>query len=276
MHKITLIADVSSVLVFLWLIYKVACTGLATPGRCRLLHGLRLELQDQSVRLAAELERLAGQVRKRMITDPAAALRKFPDGEGAAAEAGIPAEYRPAGLLQRIAAACLAGDAELAWDEHRHWLQRISFGWSARLAHGKQAKEFGLLFTVIGALLAFAHLSQVSKPFEVFGALSLAMVTTIVGLLLSLFVSHCLVQRFYIQYRQLQIESEEVVLTVLRHAGRLRALARPGRQQAARRLKPPNSNGKVLLPILGDGTSPLVLYADTPPGGNGGVRCVKK
>jgi len=278
MQTTAIIANVLAGAVFVWLTYKAACTCLATPARCRLLSGLRTELTDQSIRLAAELDRLAAQVRRKTISDPAAALRVLPDGRSAAAEAGMPSDYRPARLLHRIVTARLAGDAELAWDEYRHWLQRVSFGWSARMSHGKQAKEFGLLFTVTGALLAFASLSQVSKPFEVFGALSLAMLTTIVGLLLSLLVSHCLVQRFYLQYRRLQIESEEAVLKVLRHAGRLQVAARPTRppRRAVSRKPPQDGNGKVLLPILPTGASSLVLYADAPSDGNGGVRCAKK
>jgi len=276
MQNYTLIADISSVFVFLWLTYKVACIGLATPGRCRLLRALLSELQHQSVKMAAELERLAGQIREGRTADPIAALRLLPEGKSESAAAGMPAEYRPASLLHRIVTARLAGEAERAWDEYRYWLRRISFGWSAQLAFGKQAKEFGLLYTVIGALLAFAHLSQVSKPFEVFGALSLAMVTTIVGLLLSLLVSHFLVQQFCSQYRELQIESERIVLDVLRRAGRVPAPLGRKREKAARRKRSAAAERQTPSPIPGHGATPIVLYASMPHDGNGGARCVQK
>lgn len=276
MHTIAMIANLLATAVFVWLTYKAVCTSLATPGRCRLLRGLRSEFQEQTGRLAAELDRVAEQVRKNRVTPAAAKVRKLPDWQGAAAAAGMPADYRPAGLLHRVAMARLAGDAELAWDEYRHWLQRISFGWSAQLSHGKQAKEFGLLFTVVGALLAFANLSQVSKPFEVFGALSLAMLTTIVGLLLSLLVSHCLVQRFYFQYRQLQIDSEAAVLTILRHAGRWPPTVRPARRRVSKRTAASGGNGQTPLPAVAASASPLVLYANACHDANGGVRCAEQ
>ena len=276
MQNYTLIADISSVFVFLWLTYKVACIGLATPGRCRLLRGLLTELQHQNAQMTAELQRLAGQVREGRIADPITALRLLPEGKSESAAAGMPAEHRPASLLHRIVTARLAGEADRAWDEYRYWLRRVSFGWSAQLAFGKQAKEFGLLYTVIGALLAFAHLSQVSKPFEVFGALSLAMLTTIAGLLLSLLVSHCLVQQFCSRYRELQIESERIVLEILRRAGQVPVPLRRSRKTGAGRKRSAAAERLATQPVLNNEAASVVRYSVVPHDGNGGVRCIQK
>lgn len=267
MQTLEILANAVAGVIFLWLTYKAVCTCAATPSRCRLLRNLRTEFADQGRRLVGEVERLAGQSRHRHPHELATAIPRLYDWHGAAAGAGLPADYRPAEILHRIATARLAGDVDLAWDEYRHWLRRIAFDWPSRLSYGKQAKEFGLLFTVVGALLAFSNLSQVAEPFEVFGALSLAMLTTIVGLLLSLLASHFLVQRFFVQYRQLQIESEQTVLMVLRHLCRLPLTVRPVQTRHIQRKTSPTANAMYELPIL---------YLGSPPGGNGGVPCGRK
>ena len=100
--------------------------------------------------LVADIERLAKQPRCRGLRVLAAAVAKRCELPGAAVRAGLPPDYRPTEILHRIATARLAGDADLAWDEYRHWLRRIAFDWPSRLSYGKQAKEFGLLFTARG------------------------------------------------------------------------------------------------------------------------------
>ena len=262
MQNIGLISTLIATAVFLGLTYKAACIVLATRGRCRLLCGVRVEMRKQGRQLAAEVERIADRVEKRKRTDVPAAIGQVTGKQRAASRCELPSDYQPLRLLRRILEAALAGAEEVAWDELRHWLQRLTFNASSRLTLAKQAKEFGLLFTVIGALLAFGSLSQMSKPFEVFGALSLAMVTTIVGLLLSLLITHC-VQRFYTAHGELKIESEQAVLMLLRSTSRL---------QGARREHATSVEGSA----AGDHSIEtwFVMPATAPSNGNGGLRCV--
>jgi hypothetical protein len=123
---------------------------------------------------------------------------------------------------------------------------------------------FGRLYTVVGAFLAFACLSDKAKPFEVFGALSLAMLTTIVGLLISLAIDHWLVQRFYGKWQAVQIESEQVVLELLRNLGELRSRCRRARQTARTHAGPDHTGQAVRRPTL---------HASADASCDGGVRC---
>lgn len=266
MPSLAMIINLLAIAVFSWLTYQTICTAAATPARCRFLRHLQSEFTDQGFRLTAEVDRLFKQPRNRSQDDVAAALARPTDWPGAVVRAGLPPDYRPAEILYRIAIARLAGDVTLAWDEYRHWLRRVGFGWSERLSYGRQAKEFGLLFTVLGALLAFGNLSQLAKPFEVFGALSLAMLTTIVGLLLSMLASHVLVQRFCVQYRQLQIESEKTVLQVLRHLSRLPSSKRATHHPAVKRKRTTTQTNRRVAP----------WYQSVTPRTNGAVRCIPK
>jgi hypothetical protein len=267
MQAITVVADGIAIAVFIWLIYKAALPSFAARSRCRLLKLLAVELGDCAVRLGAELDRLAEHVRKGKVKDLSAAIGAAFKRLDMTSESGLPRRYQPAWLMHRIVTAKAAGDPDLAWDELRHWLRRVAFNWPHYLHVAGQATKLGLLFTVVGVFLAFANISQMSKPFEMFGALSLAMLTTIAGLVISLAVSHVLLQWFGAKLRALEIESEQVVLSLFQDVRRLQSQIQRVERRNARTKPIPeraNDHGEARL---------RVAAAAGPSTGNGGVKC---
>ena len=161
MYIITVTANLIALVVFTWLIYKAALPATATLSRCRLLSLLTIELKDFSVHLGARLDQLDKRIRKGKIKDVSVAINGIFDKLDKNSESGLPEQYQPAWVVHRIVIAKTIGDHELAWDELSHWHRRVSFNWSHYLHLAAQATKLGLLFTVVGVLLAFAVISQV-------------------------------------------------------------------------------------------------------------------
>lgn len=218
MHILSTFANIVALVVFLWLAYKATMLAVATPSRCNLLDQAMAELDEVGVSVVEAIQQLTKPLTVQQL--PAAVESSF----GRVQQDSIcelPSLYQPATVLRRVVRAKLLGDAGLAWDELSHWQRRLSFNYQHHRYVATHATQFGLLFTVVGVLLACATVSHLATPFQMFGAVGLAMVTTIAGLLLSLLVTHVLMNQFGKKLRELQIESERVALDLLQSVSTL-------------------------------------------------------
>lgn len=202
MSAIETIVNVTAIFCFTYFLYRLSLIAISLPFRLKALNEQLTAITALNERINRQLRK----VRKKLATCQTLdncfrqSTNRNPSAKSTLELIWKAARCRSANDhtgADRLIEKCIG---DLALNYHHHF-------YLASLA-----TDMGMLFTVIGGMLAFQHIGTSDSPFAAFPSLALAMLTTAAGLVISICVKQS-IQRF--QNRLQKVANDAMSASVL-------------------------------------------------------------
>ena len=176
MSYIELTINAAAIVTFLWLTYKLSLLAFSLPINMARVNKIKVKLSEANCAL---IEKSGNKIQLNQL------LESLQD-------ASFKLNECPINMLKQFAKSWNKGQPDIANARVDAWFESVGRNYDRQYSLASFAMDWGIFYTVVACLTAFAHIGSSADPFAAFASLATAALTTAAGLAIKMIVTFLL------------------------------------------------------------------------------------